>query len=67
MTRRKVYVIVVVLALAVIAILVLQNTKHVDTHVLFATVTMPLAVLLLVTGVAGFVAGLLVGGFRKSR
>jgi len=50
---------IAVLAVLVV-VLVLQNTQPVQTRVFFATVTMPGAVLLLVTGVTGFVIGVLV-------
>ena len=42
-----------------VAIVVLQNTEAVETHLLFATVSMPRAVLLLTTVVVGFVLGVL--------
>lgn len=57
---------VVVLLVVIIAF---QNTDSVDTHLLFTTVTMPRALLLLVTLVIGFAIGLLtamkVGPSRK--
>ena len=48
-----------VLALMV-AVLILQNTDEVETRLLFATVTMPRAVLLFLTALLGFAAGILV-------
>ncbi len=53
---RKIGLIVLII-LAVI--LVLQNTGSVKTHVLFATIEMPQAVLLFVILALGFGAGLL--------
>lgn len=51
------------IAASVLAVLmvvvVLQNTEAVETHVLFATVTMPRAVLLLTTALVGFALGIL--------
>ena len=47
-----------VLALLVI-ILILQNTESTETHFLFITVTMPRAVLLLLTTLVGFALGVL--------
>ena len=64
---NKVKLVAIVVAIAVIAILVLQNMEHVETQVLFAKITMPLAVLLIVTTGIGFVAGLLVATFRKQK
>ena len=59
-----------VLVLALVAvILILQNTAPVETRILFATVTMPRAVLLLVTTLIGFALGVIVTflvGRRKS-
>jgi uncharacterized integral membrane protein len=40
-------------------ILVLQNTAPVETQLVFATVTMPRAVLLLITLLIGFTSGVL--------
>ncbi len=41
-------------------VIVLQNTQAVETRLLFFTVTMPLAFTLLIAGVIGFAAGILV-------
>ena len=57
MARAKLIVATVVTVL--IIILVLQNTEAVETKVLFATLTMPRALLLLVTMLAGYILGLL--------
>jgi len=53
-----------------VLIAVLQNRQTVDTKFLFATVSMPRALLLLVTLGIGFAAGVLTGSkffVRKSR
>jgi uncharacterized integral membrane protein len=42
-----------------VAIIVLQNQESVATHVLFATVVMPHAILLFITAAAGFALGVL--------
>ena len=57
MPRAKLGVIAVVTILAVVVIL--QNTAAVETRVLFVTVTMPRAVLLVLALAVGFVLGLL--------
>jgi uncharacterized integral membrane protein len=49
----------VVLGVLVI-IVALQNTASVETHILFASVTMPRALLLLCTLAIGFVIGIIV-------
>ena len=64
---NKLKLAVVLISITVIVILVLQNREHVDTHVLFAKVTMPHAVLLTVTTGIGFLAGFLVATFRKRK
>lgn len=51
---------VVTAALAVLVVIVVfQNTEAVETRLLFATVTMPRAVLLLTTALLGFAMGIL--------
>jgi uncharacterized integral membrane protein len=55
MKNLKMIVIVVVSLL--VLIVVLQNTQSVETKVLFVTITMPRAFLLLLTFLFGFVVG----------
>ena len=51
---------IIAAVLAVLAIVIIaQNTEPVETRVLFATVTMPRFVLLLITALLGFAAGFL--------
>jgi putative membrane protein len=61
MKRAKV-IITVVISLLVL-VLILQNTQAVETKILFMTVTMPRALLLFVTFIIGFVAGLIAMSF----
>lgn len=66
MTKLK---LVAAFLLALVAVvLILQNRDPVETQLLFATVTMPRAVLLLLTALLGFAAGILVSLYwnRKS-
>jgi uncharacterized integral membrane protein len=42
-----------------VAIIVVQNREPVATHVLFATVVMPHAILLFITAAAGFALGVI--------
>ena len=42
-----------------VAIVVVQNREQVATHVLFATVMMPHAILLFITAAAGFALGVI--------
>ena len=49
--------IVIIAVLLLVLIVLLQNTKSVETRLLFVTITMPRAFLLFMTFVFGFVAG----------
>jgi uncharacterized integral membrane protein len=42
-----------------VAVIVVQNRDPVATHLLFATLSMPLAILLFITAAAGFALGVL--------
>ncbi len=64
--RRPYFRLIAVAVVGILAlILVLQNTETVDTRILFITVTMPRAVLLLITFLLGGIAGLLADFLRK--
>jgi len=56
---KKLKTVVISAVVLLVVIVVLQNTEPVDTRVLFATLSMPRAVLLFVTFATGFVIGLL--------
>jgi len=59
-TMVKVKVIVLLVLLIIAFVIVLQNTEAVETKLIFATVTMPRALLLFTTTIIGFAAGVLV-------
>ena len=63
------YVRLAIIAAGVIlaAIIILQNTQRTETKLLFITVEMPRAVLLLVTLAVGFVLGLMTTGWIAAR
>ncbi len=65
MRRLRIIAAVTLAALAVIVIL--QNTAPVETRLLFATVTMPRAALLILTTLAGFALGLLTSYIGRRR
>ncbi|MBN1846372.1 MAG: LapA family protein [Sedimentisphaerales bacterium] len=65
MNKLKHGLILVVVLLAIIVII--QNTKAVETKLLFVTITMPRALLLLVTFLVGFSVGVFFLSFYKSR
>jgi uncharacterized integral membrane protein len=50
-----------------VAVLVVQNTEPVETHLLFATVAMPHAVLIFISAAAGFALGVLLTMSLKSK
>jgi len=59
-TVVKVKIIVFLVLLIIAFVIVLQNTEAVETKLLFATVTMPRALLLFTTTIIGFAAGVLI-------
>jgi uncharacterized integral membrane protein len=67
MKKFKITLIIIISVLALIVFL--QNTETVQTKLLFASVTMPRALLLLLTFLMGFITGLITTSIilRKSR
>lgn len=64
--RNLKFIAAAVLAILV-AILVVQNTEPVETHLLIATVAMPHAVLIFISAAAGFVLGVLLTMSLRSK
>jgi uncharacterized integral membrane protein len=58
MERFKLISIAVLIVMGII--IILQNTQPVETRILFMTITMPRAILLMVTTLIGFALGMLV-------
>jgi uncharacterized integral membrane protein len=56
---RKVKIILIIIISVLALIVFLQNTETVQTKLLFASITMPRALLLLLTFLMGFIAGLI--------
>jgi uncharacterized integral membrane protein len=54
-------------AAVVILILIMQNTEPVETRLLFVTVTMPRALLLVITTALGFAGGVIVAAILRGR
>jgi uncharacterized integral membrane protein len=50
-----------------VAILVVQNREPVETHLLFATVVMPHAILIFIASAAGFALGVLLTMSLKTK
>ena len=65
MERFKLVSIAVLIILGII--IILQNTQPVETKILFMTITMPRAILLLVTTLIGFALGVLVSFFFQRK
>ena len=63
MKKAKIIVIAVICVLALI--IIFQNTESVDTKLLFKTVTMSRALLLIMTFIMGFAAGLITSYVAK--
>ena len=57
---RNLKIIVASILAILVAIMVVQNREPVTTHLLFATIVMPHAVLLFITAAAGFALGALI-------
>jgi uncharacterized integral membrane protein len=64
---RNLKLIVASVLAILVAILVVQNTEPVATHILFATVAMPHAVLIFISAAAGFVLGVLLTMSLRSK
>jgi uncharacterized integral membrane protein len=62
---KQLKLVLLVLLTALIVIVVLQNTETVETQLLWTTVSIPRAVLLVGTGFAGFLAGYVTALFRR--
>jgi uncharacterized integral membrane protein len=56
---KKFKIIAIAVVLLLVLIIILQNTQSVETKLLFAKITMPIAFLVMLTFLFGFVAGLL--------
>jgi uncharacterized integral membrane protein len=61
MTKVKIAVILIVSLLSLIVFI--QNRQVVDTKLLFATITMPLVLLLILTFVMGSILGLVIASY----
>ena len=62
---KRLKLIAVAVLVLLVLIVVMQNTEAVETRILFVTITMPRAVLLFGTLVAGFVLGIVARFTRK--
>lgn len=67
MGKAKIIIILIVSLLSLIVFV--QNRQAVETKLLFATITMPLVLLLILTFIMGSVLGLFIAGYilRKPR
>ena len=68
--KNKLRIIAMVVLSVLILVVILQNTQAVETQILFARISMPRALLLIITFLAGMASGLILatGYFsRKSK
>ncbi len=56
---KKAKIIIIVVASLLALVVSLQNTEAVETKVLFTTITLPRVLLLILTFITGFIAGLI--------
>ena len=59
----KIRNIIIILLVVLAIIIIFQNTQAVETKLLFVTVTMPRALLLMVTFLVGLAVGFILSGF----
>ena len=64
---KKVKLTIAVMAIFLVVIIVFQNVESVATRILFIKITMPRALLLLVTMLLGFVIVIIFGGSITNR
>jgi len=60
---RKARIVVILIILLLSLIVFIQNRQAVDTKLLFATITMPLVMLLILTFIMGSVLGLVIASY----
>ena len=60
---RKAGIVVILIILLLSLIVFVQNRQAVDTKLLFATITMPLVMLLILTFIMGSILGLVIAGY----
>jgi len=70
MKKTKIVIILIISLLSLIVFI--QNRQAIDTKLLFVTITMPLALLLILTSIIGCIVGIILASFvlrepRKSR
>ena len=66
-TMDKLKLVAIAVIALVVVVVVLQNTQAVETKLLFLTLTMPNAALLIGTLIVGFAVGVLTAGHIVSR
>lgn len=64
---KKFRLIFMLLLSIIIALVIVQNTAYMQAHFLWFSVRMPTVVLLALTAIGGFVLGILVSLFMKSK
>ncbi len=63
---KSVKLIALIALTILIGVLIIQNIAPVEARLLFASVQLPLIVLLLLAGGSGFLIGLIIGGWHRT-
>jgi len=64
---KKVKTVIIIVLILLILIVVLQNTQAVETKLLFLTITMPKALLIIFTLLVGFAIGVIVASLLRAK
>jgi len=64
---KKVKTVIIIVLTLLVLIVVLQNTQAVETRLLLLTVTMPNAVLIILTLLVGFAIGIIVASLLRAK
>jgi uncharacterized integral membrane protein len=63
---KKAKTIAIIVLTLLVLIVILQNTQSVETKVLFLTITMPKALLIIITFLVGFALGIIVASLLRA-
>jgi uncharacterized integral membrane protein len=63
---KKMKTIVIIVLTLLVLIVILQNTQAVETKLLFLTITMPKALLIIVALLVGFALGVIAAGLLRA-
>jgi putative membrane protein len=64
---KKAKTVIIIILTLLVLIIVLQNTQPVETRLLFLTITMPKALLIIFTLLVGFAIGVIVASLLRAK